>query len=175
MQFLSILIVIVFILLPIPVIWSLRKISESNSRQDKHEELEELENALSHLLADLEKSTNESLGKVERAIEEMDKMVELTNERTKELEALMATMSVASEPHLISPAVQSGLQSAESGPEPTSTIGISSGMAGHEEGDPSKKVKILALARRGWSIQEIAKETGAGTGEVQLILNLKDH
>jgi hypothetical protein len=169
MQLLSILMVLIFVALPIPVIRSLKKLSKNNAQQEKLEELKELENVLSHLLADLEKSTSESLMKIENSIEEMDKVIDLAGEKTKNLEALLARTSVPSIPTMPSLSESSLSQIDEMEPSAVDTTPALPTC----EGDPSlRRIQVIALARRGWSIPEIAKETGTGTGEVQLILSL---
>ena len=175
MQFLSILLAVVFVLLPLFILWGFKRISEASSSSEKHEELRELENAVSHLLADLEKSTNETIGRFENAVEGLNDTIELANEKTKQLEALLAgslpSHAVTKEPGMIGSTfkqpkeLQAGDFLAEA-PRELAPL--------NQLGNPTNKILVLDLARQGWSIQEIAKKTGTGAGEVQLILHLRN-
>ncbi len=122
------------------------------ARQSLTGELEALRQTLDALLA--------------RLIEESER----AEERIQQLQRLMSIAPSAQSQHAESQ--HADLPPPETKPAPMETLNPDFGYNSTEQERPAAGA-VVQLARQGFSIAEIARQTGYAPGEVELILNLK--
>jgi len=160
MQILAFFLAIVIILLPFAVFQGLKTLTRTTSRSSKQQELGELENSVSHFLAELEQSVNDALTKTEAATDKLNQSIVAADQVMRELDE-----------KLIRPAGPRSWPPVKSAKRPPVEAALTNPALPHPADRPRQEM-IFDLAGQGWSAARIAREAGIGAGEVELILCL---
>jgi len=137
--------------LPYLIIKGFRKISISTTDAKRHEELKELENSLSHLLAEIQEASEKALTDAKSIIDKLDTVIKKAEEKIEILESVEK---------------ETGKQTKENKLEFKPTI--------IREIRAPKHLKVQHLSSQGMDNEEIAQKLEMGLGEVELILNLSN-
>jgi len=150
-NFLAFILLAILVTLPYFIIKGFKKASISEQEIKKHEELKELENSLSHLLAELQETSEKSLKDAETAISRLDLALKKAEEKIEKLDSSQ-TEEKTNECKIKTAVINKTVKQIRT----------------------PKHLKVHHLANQGLSINEIAQRLEAGIGEVELILNLND-
>ncbi len=162
---------------PSPRDYAREQISRLRDQQGIRDDMEELLAQLQELSRQINAQADTKFAKLEAAVADADKRIERLAQSLRAADAKSAKLAaaVADADKRIEPLAQS-LRTAEGSPAAEAPAEDAASAPEKEEQveqqDPLRR-QIFELADEGMSALEIARQTGRNTGEIELILNLR--